>query len=506
VTDGVPFEKHMRSEAKKSIRRHRRRRLLEGLNFSTGLALIVVLVAMANYLASRHYCRAHWGRVRHLALSDKTMALLCSLKAPCRVLVFFQPAHEAFGELRGLLKEYQHACDKLTVEYVDPDRDLARVKELALKHGLTEANVVVVESAGRRKQVTAHELVEELATEPAPAVGRAAYTRRVFRGEQLVSSAILSVSQARTPVVCFTRGHGEKDIESFDQYAGYSRIRRYLRLDGVTARSVALGRPGVTAQHCDVLVIAGPRKPFAADEVELVRRHLETGNLLVLLDPGVTSGLESLLEEWGVRIGGDKVVEPAGGPVLGAASRGVSVSEYGMHPITRHLARLITKFYVPCALDPVVVSDGNGSAADRPRVTVLASSSPEGWAETDFSQEPPRYDEEHDRPGPIPIVVAVEKGPVPGLDVQIRPTRMIVIGDSDAVANHAVPSANVDFFMAALNWLLEREELMAIAPKVRESYRLEMNKTALYGLFGIVVVAFPAVAGLFGLLVWVRHR
>ena len=104
------------------------------------------------------------------------------------------------------------------------------------------------------------------------------------------------------------------------------------------------------------------------------------------------------------------------------------------------------------------------------------------------------------------MAVAVEKGPVPGVDVQIRPTRMVVIGDSDFVADGVMTGANGDFFLSALNWLLERGELMAIAAKPVEAYPLMMSQFQLRALFWIVVAGLPALPAALGVLVWWRRR
>ena len=107
---------------------------------------------------------------------------------------------------------------------------------------------------------------------------------------------------------------------------------------------------------------------------------------------------------------------------------------------------------------------------------------------------------------PPGIAAAVEKGPMPEIDVKIRPTRLVVFGDSDFVSNNALLAGNVDFFMSALNWLLEREELMAISSKAVEQTRLVMNRFQLRVVLWIVVVVLPLLVALVGGLVWVRRR
>ncbi|MBN1673749.1 MAG: GldG family protein [Kiritimatiellae bacterium] len=498
---------HTDDEADRPTRLERRRRMGAALNFWVGFLLIGALLIMLNYLASRHYLRADWSRPRRAALSAKTRKLLRALDADLHVLVFYRPNHPAYPHVRNLLKEYMHLCPRLRVEYVDPDRDLSRVKELALAYGLTGANVVVFECDERRKIVAAEDILEIAEVDAAPALGRAAGRRYTFRGEQAFSSAVLSVMQGTRRVVCFLDGHGEKDVDSYDQYAGYSRIAKIMRDDHIETRKIVLERQPYIPADASAVVIAGPKKPFSREELEIVRRYLDgNGKIMFLLDLGFRSGLETLLADWGVRVTHERVVEPARIPALSPAHRGVAVTQYGRHPVTDGLGDMVVKFYVPCVVEPVAAAPAAADQADKPSVAVLAQSSPDAWAEADLLQEPARFDAGYDRKGPLPIALAVEKGPIPGIAVEIRPTRIVVIGDSEMISNNALSGANVDFFMNALNWLVERETLIAVTPKSWEEYRLEMNRNALYALFGLLVLAFPAAAATVSLLLWLRRR
>jgi ABC-type uncharacterized transport system involved in gliding motility auxiliary subunit len=145
-------------------------------------------------------------------------------------------------------------------------------------------------------------------------------------------------------------------------------------------------------------------------------------------------------------------------------------------------------------------------AADRPRVVPLAATSLSGWAETDLEQNPATYDPGIDRPGPISIAVAVEKGTTPAIDVALPPTRMVVFGDSDFVANGALSAGNADLLLNSLNWLLERETQMAISPKLFADYRLTMESAAQRRLLWTVVVLIPGAVALLGGMVWLVRR
>jgi len=214
--------------------------------------------------------------------------------------------------------------------------------------------------------------------------------------------------------------------------------------------------------------------------------------------------MEELLEHWGVAAGPEEAVG------LTLTGRELVVTEYGDHAITRNLKKVTTMFYMPRALEPLGdVGPVAEIPADKPRVTVLASSTADGWAEADLSQTPPRYDPGVDRPGPVPIVLAVEKGAVGEIDVEIRPTRLVVMGDSDFVSNGALRSGvggNRDFFMSALNWLLEREALLAISAKAPWELRLDMDRRRMRMTFLLIVGAMPALAAFAGVVVWQRRK
>jgi ABC-type uncharacterized transport system involved in gliding motility auxiliary subunit len=224
--------------------------------------------------------------------------------------------------------------------------------------------------------------------------------------------------------------------------------------------------------------------------------------MMVLLDAMTQTGLEPLMGEWNVRMEKDVVVD--GTRTL--SGRELFVTSYGEHPITRRLRNVTTVFYLPRSVEPMMEPEETANPVDKPHAVALASSSESGWAEMDMDENPMKFDAAIDRPGPMPVAVAVEKGPVPGFEVQIRPTRLVVFGDSDFVSNGGWVGGNADLFMSSLNWLLEREQMMGIAPRPIEQSRLVMDDAQLQGLFWMVVIGIPAGVAVLGLLVWIKRR
>ena len=487
-------------DLQRTIQRTRRRRFSWGFNAGASVALAVVLMVMVNYLAQRHYLRSDWSRSRFYGLSDKTTGLLASLSNRVDITVFFQPDHPLYEDVVNLLKEYTYACPHLRMERVDPNRNLARTEELARRYQVSELNVVVLDHGGRSKVVRADDLMEMDYSGVAQGVAPQA---SAFKGEQVFSSALLSITQERPPAVYFLRGHGERDVNDRDPYAGYSELAQRIRDDNAEVRDFTLAEQHGIPDGADAVVIPGPTKDLADQEIELLRTWVEkNGRLMVLLDTGPASGLDALLASWGVRLDEDVVVDPQ----RSLTGLDLFVDTYGPHPITRNLQNISSVFYMPRSIEPVSVPTGQVDQVDRPVVTPLAYSSSDSWAESDLDHKPMKYESRNDRRGPISLAVAVERGSASLEEMDIRPTRLVVMGDTDFLSNGALSGGNEDLFMSALNWLLDREQLMAIAPKPVQQTRLVMTGLQINSLFWIVTVMMPGLIGILGFGVWLQRR
>ena len=434
------------------------RRWLLRANLAAVIVLSVVLFGMVNYLSLRHYCRFHWNAAPFAQLSGQSLRLLENAAQDIRIVALIRPAHEAYRGVEALLQEYAVRSSGVAVEFVDPDRDRARTEQLVRQYGLSGGECVVFEIGGRHQAVAADDLVEYGA---AGAAGEP--LRRDFRGEQYFSSAIYALTQATRPVVYFLKGHGERSPDDFDRHAGYSRIAARLRNQNLDVERLDL-------------------KEFAPFEIALLRDYLDRkGRLLLLLDARAKTGLEPLLQEWGVRLGDDVVVDET----RTLSGRELHVPAYPAHAITAPLADLASVFFLPRS---VRILDSE-AGADKPAVTALATCSKMGWAEFDPDDPSVHFDPQVDIPGPVPVAVAIERGPVPGVHVQIRPTRLVVVGDSDFASNGGLMGANADLFLNSVNWLLDRGELLSMAPRALEETRLVMDARHLRNLFWTVGVA-----------------
>jgi ABC-type uncharacterized transport system involved in gliding motility auxiliary subunit len=462
--------------------------------------LAFVLVQMINFIALRNPLRLDWSGRKYYALSEKTTNLLKELEHRVDVVVFFQEEHKLYLDIENLLEEYQYLSRNIHVEWVDPARDLARTEKLAKTYGLTEAQVVVFDIGGKSKVVRQADLADMQMVK-----GRKEPVISAFKGEQAFSSAIQGLMQGETPVVYFLVGHGERRVTEFDQITGYSKIGTVIVRDNLEIRELMLSGEKQIPEDASVLVIAGASKAMSAIEAEMIEDYLDrSGRVMVLLDALKQTGLEAMLRRWGVALRNDFVLDPEN--TLKGSD--VYVRTYYEHPITLRMGDAGARFHLPRSVEPLVLEDPTAEAEDRPTVVQLAMTSDKSWSETQVEETSAKYDENTgDLHGPFSLAVAVERGATQKmLDVQIRPSRMVVFGDSDFVSNAALAGGDQDLFMSALNWLLDREELMAIAPKPIEEVKLSLTRKQLRKLFWVNVAGVPSLAIVFGLLVWLRRR
>jgi len=476
------------------------KRILTNLNSFAAVVLAAVLVVMIGYVALRNPIRFDLSARNYYQLSEKTLNLLDTLDQEVKVTVFFQEDNDLYFDIENLLEEYQYHNRNIHVEWVDPARDPARTEKLANQYGVTESRVVVFDIGGKSRikrlgDLADMQVVEGRKTDP---------VMTAFKGEQAFSSAIQGLLQGETPVVYFLIGHGEHRITDFDLQSGFSGIRDIALRDNLDVEELVLSGENKVPADAAALVIAGPVSKMSSVEVEMIEEYLNhSGRLMIMLDALKETGLEDMLRRWGVALREDIVVDPEN--TLKGSD--VHIRRYNVHPISIRMES-ITQFILPRSVEPLVADQDSGVAADRPTVVPLFYTSEKSWSETQFEATTARFDEgTGDRKGPISLAVAVERGATQKqLDVQIEPSKMVVFGDSDFVSNGNMVGGNADLFMNALNWLLDREELMAIAPKPIEEVKLSLSVKQLRRQFWINVAGVPLIAVVIGLVVWSRRR
>ncbi len=466
------------------------KKLFASLNFVAMLILLGVLFILVNYVSSRRFARIELTKQQFGQISEQTEKALDSLDQPVEIILFYQPGHQLYEPIKDLLEAYARRSPKIRVEYLDPDQDRARAQQIIQEMKIDSLNLVIFKSGSRHKYLPETELAEfdyaslQLGQPP---------QLKGFKAESAFTSAIRNVTQAEQPVIWVVTGHGEKEMDS-PEPVGLSEFKRTLEQQNMSLQSITLLDKTQIAPDIKLLVVAGPTRRFTDAEISLVEKYLDNGGrLLALLDPLVETGLEALLERWGVTLGNDIVVDPTRQlPFVSAAN--LFVVEYLEHPIVASMRTLATLFPLARSVRPKT------PAPEGVTVSRLAETSQQGWGETTTDSEAFQYDSETDTQGPVSIAVAVESA-------QPRKTRIVVVGDSEFAINAQVGSAgNRDLLSGAANWLVDQEVMIGIGPKPIETIKLQLTEDQVRGLMYFSFAALPLACLGLGLATWWLRR
>src|SRR6266478_2525452 len=187
------------------------RRLQIGVNVLFQSVLLILLALMIYSISFKHYKRWDFSRDQKYALSDKTKRFLDSVKGKMRITVFFSPQSPIAGDVQNLLTEYQYGGKgKIDVEYIDPERNLSRAKEVLDKYKVVSGeSLLIVDYDKRNKTVKESEMAEMdqagMAFGEPPRVS-------AFKGEQAITSAMIDLVEGKKNTIGYVTGHKEPAI------------------------------------------------------------------------------------------------------------------------------------------------------------------------------------------------------------------------------------------------------------------------------------------------------
>jgi hypothetical protein len=330
--------------------------------------------------------------------------------------------------------------------------------------------------------------------------------RTGFKGEQLFTSAIRSVTDSRQTKAYFLRGHGEVDPANDDPNDGYSKFADLLKQNSIVWERLALSGSTEIPTDCQLLIIPGPREPCNPGEVEKFEKYLDQGGRVLALLGTTTKprsdvfGFKGTFAKWGVDLGENWIID-TGHSIAGGY--GFLTTNFISHPIVKPLYDSYLYLVLPRSVEK---QKSAKETADAAKVEVLFSTGPAGRVITTIRNGIPNPTT-HDRIGSIPLAVAVEKGSIQGVTASRGSTRMVIVGESLFLNNSGIMSANnYDFAQLALNWLLDRPWLLNIGPRPNREIVLAMTKSQMETTRWILLGGMPGGILVFGLLVWWQRR
>jgi ABC-2 type transport system permease protein len=494
-----------------------------GVNVLVQVTLILFLAVMVNYLGFEHYKRWDLSRDKKYALSDKSKRFLDSVKGKIRLTVFFSANSPIAGDVQNLLTEYQYAAKgKIDVENIDPERSLSRAKEVFDKYKvISEESLIIVDYEGRSKTVKASEMAD---MDQGNAMFGEAPRMTAFKGEQAVTSAMMDLVEGKKNAVGYVLGHKEPPIAdaptklspAMQPEAGerspISVLKTFIENENIKLEELNLFDVPAIPAEMKTIMIVGPQYDFSDREMQLLRDFWEKGGrILLLFDPTAkTPRLSAFLSDLGVKVNDDRLMANMKTGIQEIARvRDVVGRFMGDNPITKRLADVQAPFLGATASLSLAPADPRLPSPIKLQPLVRAERG--YWGEVDYNSDDEtvlQFTQGRDHDEPLYFGASVEKGGSGDDRVQANSSRMVVVANSTFPQDNALSQGQqgLDFISASINWLLNREQLIGIAPKVPTTLTFSLNDDAMRNLRWLMLVLIPLVPAVVGLAVWWQRR
>ena len=483
------------------------RRLRIGFNVLAQIILILFLAVMVNSIAFKHYARWDFSRDQKYELSDKTKRFLKAIKGKMRITIFFSSNTPITMDVQNLLKEYQYAGKgKIDIEHVDPERNLSRAKELFDKYKVvTDESLLVLDYEGRNKTVKASEMAD--VDQSGMALGEGPRVT-AFKGEQAITSAMMDLVEGKKNALGYVLGHKEPPLS---EGSTITVLKTFIENENIKFQELNLFDVDAIPKDLKAIMIIGPQYDFSDREMKLLRDFWDKqGRILLLLDPSAkTPRLDGFLNELGVKANDDRLMAflRTGIQEL-ALTRDVQAHFLGDSPITKRLAGANALFFG--GTSSLTLAPDRGRSANI-RIEPLVQAEKGYFAETDYNTEDQvklQADAKRNSNTPLTVGAAIEKGGSADERVQLNSSRLVVVSNATFVQDNAVTQDQqaLDFVSGSVNWLLSREQLIGIAPKISKPLTFTLNEDALRNLRWIVLIFMPLIPAVIGTVIWWQRR
>lgn len=462
--------------------------------YSSNLILMIILVlgilVLINTIAARYHHRFDFTEAKIHSLSDQSISVIKNLKNDVNIKCFFREGNYNRSRMENLLKIYAYHSKKIRYEFIDPDKNPGLVK----RYDITMDGTTVFECGDKENRITS-------------------------TSEEDITNAIIKVTREKKKTIYFLEGHGEASIEESDDQ-GLSYVKDELGKLGYEVKKLTLALEENFPTDCDLLIIAGPKKDLLPNELETIDKYLQRGGrVFFMLDPEVAPGMTGFLNQYGIKLENDLIVDTIS-RLLGGDYFMPVVSEYEYHDITK-------KFRYACFFPYARSVDIAEKKPDNVTLTVLAKTSPNSWSERQLNEREVSFNKDKDKQGPIPLAVVgtikieEEKKEETKKEGESQPSeqksasltetkkeaRLAVFGDSDFATNRYFHlSGNGNLFLNTINWLTEEADLISIQPRTSSPRTIHLSPSQARLVFFVSVIILPLIVLTTGISVWMRRR
>ncbi len=459
-----------------------------GANVALILFLVLGILVFVNVLAKQHAFRKDLTRTGANTLSPQSQKIVGELGDDIRAFYFNNLNEQEKGD--DLFRRYADKSKRFKYEFVDVTRFPTRAQAM----GVDRLGRVVLQIGETNKKVMVDSATEEQ-----------------------VTNGLIKLLRTKTTAVYFTEGHDEHSLDTAENPMGYSTLKALLEKQGYAVKPLNLYNEGKVPADASVVVIGGPKKPFAPKELEALGHWIKGGGhtmiavSLSLEEGGLAKGsrqIAELISSYGIQVKNEMLVDPISKNVHGEPQVLLGFSASREHPITRDFEQAANRanFLVPLT---TYLTHNDQSPF---QITTLAFTSPSSWAESDWGsirQGQVRLDAS-DQKGPMDLALALESRPDPKAPKGTPPIgpKLVVFANAIFATNGVVEKVgNRDLVLNAVAWLANDDRFISIREKEEGDSVKPFNATTLNLILLFTAFVFPlAMVGAAARVWWRRSK
>lgn len=445
----------------------------KGMSMGAMILMVMVTLSALNFLGARHYKTWDLSLNKVNTLSEQSVKLAQSLKQELRVIYFYQEGAEGVAQNKRLfielLRKYQDVSPNIKLEFVEVNERPDLAKQFDIARGTQS---VVLDYQGRRNTI---EKIDE----------------------QEMTSALAKVTRESEKKVLVLTGHGEVSLEPSKDGRSLSVLKTLLEGNRYKVESFSFTQSTQVPSDADVLAVIGPKQQFLDFELTALENYLKQGgNLLLGVEAGTSSGLESLLAKLGLKVDKNVVVTvvetPFGRAVDPRFTRGVEFSTTSS--ITKPFGRSeVTVFRMPQSMSRIETNQKGLEWVELVKTNAQSM----GYTDLNFKTEGSK--------GPFTLAYQVSgslEGASGGKTFQV-----VVTGDEDLFTNQLLyQNLNRDLALNAISALAKEDNLISISPKEVQSTQLELTDTGFIVFIFSLVIPLPILLYFLSGFFWFRRR
>lgn len=488
------------------------RRMVYGSNAAVPAWLILLIVIFLTVFVSQAVkAPLDFTASGDYTLSSRSVNILRNLKTPVEITVItgFEDGLTE-EEVKTLLANVQQYTDKIEVKELSVMRNQSQARALAKQFPGIEPGSMLLTYTPAGSDKADHRIIPERDLTAPPEGMMGGPQQHKFTGEDALMTVLAAMAEDKElPVIYFTQGHNELDPAEANPRVptGCGVFKRRLeekKTFEVKTLTFDPVKPTVP-EKAALVVIAGPRQPFAANEAAALREYMSRkdnpGKMVILLDTVIgrdnkmaPTGLEEFLAGYGIQAPAERIITlPVQFPLQPTEVLAVMNPKFAQQNPLAQLFR-DTGFQIEDCRPLLVQPDRPGGSPVQAQPLLMTVSF--SYPDTDFAKDPSdiikdlaRNEAEIQKKirarRPLTIGVAVidtgidphagMPGAPPPPSTGAKP-RMFVVGNASMANNQNMDERSgrlyFDLLGSTIEWLRDRPQNIGIEPKKRSAFVL----------------------------------